>query len=149
MSPPPLWGYLMTSTAAKLAIFTTDYVEPDAILMMFLDSVQEVPSPALYAEIALRLAVRGCPRDVTLLWSWCAAAGGDVLSQRRIARELLAEAASPDPRISPEVAANLSGEWTALAGRRPWRDMSPPALQGFPEPRYKAAPVLPSMRDFI
>lgn len=151
LSPPPPWGYLMTSTAARLAFFTPDHVAPDAVLMMLLDTAQQACSPVLYAEIARRLAARGCPRDVTLLWTWCAAADGDLLSQRRIARELNAEAASPDSRIRPDAATSLAAEWTALAGNRSWLDMSSPVFDEdpFPKRRFEATVVSASLPHLI
>lgn len=151
LSPPPPWGYLMTSTAARLAYFTPDHVAPDAILMMLLDTAQQACSPVLYAEIARRLAACGCPRDVTLLWTWCAAADGDLLSQRRIARELNAEAASPDPRIRPDAATSLAAEWKALAGSRSWLEMSSPVFdeEPFPEPHFELASVPMSLPHLI
>lgn len=88
---------------------------------------------------------------MVLLWVWCAASGGDLLSQRRIARELNAEAASPDPRIRPEVATSLAAEWTALAGSRSWLEMSSLVLDEDPfrEPHFELASVPTSSLDLI
>lgn len=152
MSPPPRWSYMVTSTAALLAHFTTDYVHPDAILLMLLETVQEAHSAALYAEISRRVAARGAPREIILLWTWCAASGGDLLSQRRIAKELMAEAASPEGRITPDRSAAPAAEWVSLDGGCPCSEMSPLALpetDPFPEPTFSPAAVAPSSPHLI
>lgn len=142
LSALPEWGCQVTGTATLLALVTPEHCDPDAVLMMLLDSVQEEPSVALCTEIARRLTVRGCPRDVVLLWVWCAAAVGDQLSQRRIAKALFAEAASAEPRIDPDAAASFAASWMGLGGDRPWSRMFERASgDPLPVPHFEAIAV--------